>query len=68
MKLIGKVNEYNGKYGTIITNNNDVVDFSNKDISFNQRIDIGDEVEFRLEIKVPDIKIARNVNVINKNI
>lgn len=67
MKLIGKVNSYNGKYGTIITNDNDVVDFSNKDISFNQKIDIGDEVEFRLEIKVPDIKIARNVNIINKN-
>ena len=65
MKLIGKINEYNGKYGTIITQNNEFVDFDFKDVSFNQNVSIGDTVEFRLETKFPNIKIARNINVIS---
>ena len=65
MKLIGKINEYNGKYGTIITQNNEFVDFDFKDVSFNQNVSIGDIVEFRLETKFPNIKIARNINVIS---
>ena len=65
MKHIGKINFYNGKYGTIVTET-EVVDFSKKDISFNQEISVGDTVEFRLENKFPDIKIARNINKISQ--
>ncbi len=63
MKLIGKINTYNGKYGTILTQDNELVDFDVKDISFNQNIKIGDIVEFRLEVKLSNIKIARNINI-----
>lgn len=65
MKCIGKIKCYNGKYGTIVTQN-DIIDFSKKDISLNQKISVGDMVEFRLENKFHNIKIARNVNKINK--
>ena len=64
MKLIGIINSYNGKYGTIVTKNNEIIDFNTNDISFNQNIKIGDMVEFRLETRFPDIKIARNITVI----
>lgn len=64
MKLTGKIKKYNGKYGTIITQDNEFVDFDFKDISFNQNVNVGDIVEFRLEEKFPNIKIARNINVI----
>ena len=65
MKLIGKINKYNGKYGTIITQDNEFIDFDFKDISFNQNVNVGDIVEFRLEVKFPKIKIARNISVIS---
>lgn len=63
MKTIGIINFYNGKYGTII-NNDGIIDFECKDISLNQKIKIGDTVEFRVEIKFPNIKLARNINKI----
>ena len=65
MKLIGKINKYNGKYGTIITQDNEFIDFDFKDISFNQNVNVGDIVEFRLEVKFPNIKIVRNISVIS---
>lgn len=65
MKLIGKINTYNGRYGTIITQDDECVDFDFKDISFNQNVNVGDIVEFRLEVKFSNIKIARNINVIS---
>ena len=65
MKVIGKINEYNGKYGTIMTQDNEFIDFDFEDISFNQNVNVGDIVEFRLEVKFPNIKIARNINVIS---
>lgn len=65
MKLIGKVKEYNGKFGTIISNN-ETIDFDKKDLSFNNEVKTDDEVEFRLETRIPDIKLARNIKVINK--
>lgn len=65
MKLIGKINEYNGKYGTIMTQDKEFIDFDFKDISFNKNVNIGDIVEFRLEVKFPNIKLARNINVIS---
>lgn len=68
MKLIGKITTYNGKYGTITTQDNEVIDFDFKDISFNQNINEGDTVEFRLEVQFSDIKIARNINVISDTI
>lgn len=60
MKLKGKVEEYNGKFGTIVTQDG-IVDFDVDDISFNQNINVGDIVEFRLETRIPNIKIARNI-------
>ena len=64
MKLIGIIDSYNGKYG-LIKVNNELIDFESKDILFNQEINKNDKVEFRLEIKFPDIKIARNINKIS---
>lgn len=64
MKLIGIIDSYNGKYG-LIKVNNELIDFESKDISLNQEINKNDKVEFRLEIKFPDIKIARNINKIS---
>lgn len=61
MKIIGKIIHYNGKYGTIVTEK-DEIDFSKKDISLNQEVSVGDLVEFRLENKSSNIKIARNIN------
>ena len=65
MKLIGKIKTYNGKYGTIVTEINEIIDFDFKDVSFKQIINIGDIVEFRLETKFPNIKIARNIKIIS---
>ena len=65
MKLIGIINSYNGQYGTILTKNNEVIDFEINDISFKQNIKIGNIVEFRLENRFPNIKIARNITVIS---
>ncbi len=67
MKSIGVVNLYNGKYGTILTKENEIVDFEFKDISFGQKINIGDIVEFRIDQKFPDIKLARNINPISSD-
>lgn len=60
MKAIGIINSYNGKYGTIIKDD-EIIDFEFKDISFKQKLNIGDVVEFRIEQKFPNIKIARNI-------
>ena len=67
MKLIGIINSYNGQYGTILTKNNEVIDFEINDISFKQNIKIGNIVEFRSENRFPNIKIARNITVITNN-
>lgn len=67
MKLIGKVTKYNGKFGTIVTKDDDIVDFDIDDISFNQDIKVDDVVEFRLETRIPDIKIARNIIIYNNH-
>ena len=40
-------------------------DFEKKDISFNKMINVGDVVEFRIEEKFPNIKLARNIVKIN---
>ncbi len=66
MKLIGIVEEYNGKYG-LIRVNNELIDFDSKDISYNQNIRVKDTVEFRLEIRFPDIKLARNINKVKNS-
>lgn len=64
MVAIGIVNSYNGKYGTI-KKDNEIIDFEYKDISFSQKLNIGDMVEFRIEEKFPDIKLAKNIVKIN---
>lgn len=66
MKSIGIIKDYNGKYGIIVTEN-DLIDFSSKDISFNQKLHIGDIVEFRIEERFPNIKLARNIKSIDNN-
>ncbi len=63
MKTKGVINEFNGRYGTI-NMNNEIVDFSAKDISNNEKVQVGDLVEFRLEVKFPNIKIARNIKTL----
>ena len=44
-----------------ITSENEIIDFEVKDISLNYKLKVGDLVEFRVEQKFPDIKIARNI-------
>jgi len=61
MKLKGKISTYNGEYGTIITSSRGIIDFEKKDISLNQTLNVGDIVEFRVENRFPNIKIARNI-------
>jgi len=65
MKQMGIINSYNGRYGTIVKNN-EIIDFEKDDISFNQPLNIGDCVEFRLEYKFPNIKLARNINKVDR--
>lgn len=65
MKMIGIVKSYNGKFGIIVTQDNYVVDFNKDDISFNQNIEVGSYVEFRVEIKPGGILIARNISSIS---
>lgn len=63
MVLKGKVVEYNGKFGLIVSGE-DTVDFERNDISLEQQIKIGDTVEFRVEKNDYGIMIARNINKI----
>lgn len=67
MKIIGKINFYNGKYGTI-KKDEEIIDFESKDISLNQKVAVGDIVEFRIETKLPNIKLARNITVIDSKV
>ena len=64
MKEKGIIDSYNGKFGTIKMND-EIIDFEAKDISFNETLKIGDTVEFRIEKKFPNIKIARNIKLVN---
>ena len=66
MKLIGKIESFDGKYGTIIANDNSIVDFDIEDMSFKEKINVGDIVEFRVEFRFPDIHLARNIIIISK--
>lgn len=66
MKKIGVVTKYNGNYGLIITED-EIVDFSIDDLSFKEEISSGDLVEFRMETKSADLKLARNIRVVRKN-
>ena len=65
MIVYGKVKSFNGKFGEILTQNMDVVDFDIVDVPFNQQINVGDVVSFRIEEKQL-IKIARNILVMTK--
>lgn len=67
MKKIGLVVNYDGKFGIIRSEEYDI-EFIKKDISFKQDISVGDLVEFRVEEKLPNLKLARNIQVIKKNI
>lgn len=63
MKIVGVVKNYNGNYGEIKSELG-IIDFEKKDISHNQEIKENDIVEFRLEEKVGNIKLARNIVVL----
>lgn len=65
MKQIGKIRNFNGRYGFIETENS-IVDFSHKDISFNEKIKEGSIVEFRVEEKSKCLKLARNIHKLDK--
>lgn len=64
MKAIGVVHFYNGEYGVILKEK-EMIDFSSKDISFQQELHEGDFVTFRVEERFPAIKLARNITRIN---
>ena len=63
MKTIGIIESYNGKYG-IIKSEIGIIDFEQNDISFNQIVKEKDVVEFRVEEKTSNIKVARNISPI----
>ncbi len=62
----GQITKYNGKYGTIKTNTIEV-DFKRQDISLDIDLKAGDTVVFRLEKRVPNIYIARNITLKTKD-
>lgn len=62
MVLIGIVKDFNGSFGTIITEDNTIVDFDARDIEPDNEIKVGDYVVFRLEVRFPNIKLARNIS------
>lgn len=64
MKLIGKVIKFDGIFGVIESDDKNI-EFEYRDISYEQDINVGDTVEFRLEEKDYDVLLARNVNKIN---
>ena len=59
--MIGIIDEFNGEFGYILCND-ELIEFSKDDISNDQELNVGDTVEFRLEVKFYDIKIARHIN------
>ncbi len=65
MKKLGIVTNYNGCYGLIKTEE-EIVDFAIEDLSFNEEISIGDLVEFRIETKLSNLKLARNIRIVTK--
>lgn len=66
MKIIGIVKKYNGNYGEIKSELG-IIDFSKKDISLSKEIKENDIVEFRIEEKVGNIKLARNIIIKENN-
>lgn len=66
MKVIGVVKNYNGSYGEIKSELG-IIEFDKKDISSNQELKIEDMVEFRVEEKTGNIKLARNISIIKNN-
>lgn len=68
MKMVGKIKTYNGKYGVIISQDGQEIDFEVNDVSLEQSINVGSIVEFRVEIRFPNIRIARNINVLPNTI
>lgn len=68
MKKIGEVTEFNGRFGVIMTNQEEfdfhISDISNKDSK--QRLENGTGVEFRAEYRQPQIKRAKNIKILQK--
>lgn len=59
---VGIITKYNGKYGTIKTEDIEV-DFEAKDISLGIDLKEGDKVIFRVEQRIPSIYLARNITI-----
>lgn len=66
MKAFGIIKSYNGRFGIIVSDIG-IVDFAKEDISFEQELLIGDVVEFRVEQRFPNIKLARNILLVKLN-
>ena len=65
MKKVGKVLNYDGRFGTIISSG-DKVSFSKEDLT-SESVEKGDIVEYRLEEREPDLKIARFIKVLKSD-
>ena len=61
MVKYGVVKDYNGRFGYILSSDNQRFDFSKEDISLNTHIKVNDYVVFRGEEKDKKLKLARNV-------
>lgn len=67
MKRVGTVIKYNGRTGLILTDQNEV-DFEQKDFSYpeEEKIELGDIVEFREEKHDSNVRLARNIKILSK--
>ena len=66
MKKIGEIRDFNGRFGVIMTNQEEF-DFHISDISAseqNQKLESGMSVEFR----APQIKRAKNIKILEKKV
>lgn len=70
MKKIGEIRNFNGRFGVIMTNQEEF-DFHISDISAseqNQKLESGMNVEFRAEYRPPQIKRAKNIKILEKKV
>ena len=64
MVKYGKVKKTNIQGGIIVSQDLEVIDYLNEDISFNKKINVGDVVSFRVEDR-PPLKLARNILILS---
>lgn len=66
MKKVGKIITYDGRFGQIV-DDVEQVDFSNVDFSYQENPAVGDYVVFRKETKKEGISLARNIKVLKNS-